>query len=97
MHTMGAKITWGVSGPETNYGLETPGRIIHEVGTTRMGVDPKKSVLNKWCQSHEVENLFVTDGGPIVQQGDKNCTWTILALAMRTGEYILREKEAFNI
>ena len=97
MHQMGARITWGIQGPETNYGLEAPGRIIHEVGTTRMGDDPKKSVLNKWCQSHEVKNLFVADGGPIVQQGDKNCTWTILALAMRTGEYILQERQALNI
>lgn len=97
MHQMDATITWGVHGPETNYGLEAPGRIIHEVGTTRMGDDPKSSVLNKWCQSHEVKNLFVTDGGPIVQQGDKNCTWTILALAMRTAEYIVEEKAKFNI
>ena len=91
MKAMGADITWGIQGKETNYGLEAPGRIIHEVGTVRMGDDPKKAPLNKWCQSHEVKNLFVTDGGPIVQQGDKNCTWTILALAMRTGEYIVEQ------
>ncbi|MFQ5446076.1 MAG: GMC family oxidoreductase [Saprospiraceae bacterium] len=97
MHAMGAQITWGIQGPENNYGLEAPGRIIHEVGTTRMGDDPKKSVLNKWCQSHDVKNLFVTDGGPIVQQGDKNCTWTILALSMRTSEYIIDQKKQLNI
>ena len=97
MHAMGAEITWGIQGPETNYGLEAPGRIIHEVGTTRMGDDPKRSVLNKYCQSHEVKNLFVTDGGPIVQQGDKNCTWTILALSMRTAEYIIDQKKQLNI
>jgi choline dehydrogenase-like flavoprotein len=97
MHQMGAIITWGIQGPENNYGLETPGRIIHEVGTTRMGDDPKRSVLNKWCQAHDVKNLFVTDGGPIVQQGDKNCTWTILALSMRTSEYIIGQKKQLNI
>lgn len=97
MHSLGAMITWGVQGPETNYGLEAPGRIIHEVGTTRMGDDPKRSVLNKWCQSHDVKNLFVTDGGPIVQQGDKNCTWTILALSLRTSEYIVEELKRGNI
>lgn len=97
MHKMGAEITWGIQGAETNYGLEAPGRIIHEVGTTRMGDDPKNSVLNKWCQAHEVKNLFVADGGPIVQQGDKNCTWTILALSMRTSEYIIEQKKQFNI
>lgn len=97
MKNMGAVVTWGVQGPENDYGLEAPGRIIHEVGTTRMGDDPKKSVLNKWCQSHEVKNLFVTDGGPIVQQGDKNCTWTILALSMRTAEYIVEQKKQLNL
>ena len=93
MHQMGAEITWGVSGAENSYGLEAPGRIIHEVGTVRMGDDPKRSVLNKWCQSHDVKNLFVTDGAPIVQQGDKNPTWTILALSMRTAEYIIEQKK----
>lgn len=97
MNAMGATITWGIQGPETNYGLEAPGRIIHEVGTTRMGNDPKQSVVNKYCQSHEVKNLFVADGGPIVQQGDKNCTWTILALSMRTAEYIIDQKKQLNI
>ncbi|MBK8568436.1 MAG: GMC family oxidoreductase [Saprospiraceae bacterium] len=97
MKAMGADITWGIQGKENTYGLEAPGRIIHEVGTVRMGDDPKKAPLNKWCQSHEVKNLFVTDGGPIVQQGDKNCTWTILALAMRTGEYIVEQKKQNNI
>jgi choline dehydrogenase-like flavoprotein len=97
MKAMGADITWGIQGKENNYGLEAPGRIIHEVGTVRMGDDPKKAPLNKWCQSHEVKNLFVTDGGPIVQQGDKNCTWTILALSMRTAEYIVEQKKQNNI
>jgi len=97
MHAMGAIVTRGPAGPETNYGLEEPGRIIHEVGTTRMGNDPRKSVLNKWCQAHEVKNLFVVDGAPFPQQGDKNPTWTILALSMRTAEYILQQKNKFNI
>ena len=51
---------------------------------TRMGNDPTTSVLNKNCQAHDVQNLFVADGGPFVSQADKNPTWTILALAMRT-------------
>ena len=53
-----------------------------------MGDDPKTSVLNRWCQAHDCKNVFVTDGGPFVSQADKNPTWTILALAMRTSEYI---------
>lgn len=75
-------------GPETDYGLENPGRIIHEVGTTRMGDDPTTSVVNKFNQTHDVPNLFVVDGGVFVSQADKNPTWTILALAWRASDYI---------
>ena len=96
MHNMGAVITWGIEGPENLYGLATPGKIIHEAGTTRMGNDPKTSVLNKWGQAHDCKNVFVVDAGPHVQQGDKNLTWTILALSMRTSEYILQEKNKLN-
>ncbi len=71
-----------------DYGLEPGGRIIHEAGVTRMGHSPETSVLNAHCQAHDVRNLFVADGGPFVSQADKNLTWTIMALAMRTSEYI---------
>ena len=97
MHEMGAIITSKIPGPETNYGLEAPGKIIHEVGTVRMGDDPKKSALNKWCQAHDCKNLFVVDASPFVQQGDKNATWTILALSMRTSEYILEQRKKLNV
>ncbi|MEO8075664.1 MAG: GMC family oxidoreductase [Acidobacteriota bacterium] len=73
---------------EDGYGIAPGGRIIHEVGVTRMGNNPSTSVLNKNCQAHDVKNVFVADGGPFVSQADKNCTWTILALAMRTAENI---------
>ena len=90
LHSMGAVITWGGDdGPENNYGLHAPGRIIHEAGTVRMGNDPKHAPLNKWAQAHDCKNLFNVDGGMFVSQGDKNITWTILALAMRTSEYIV--------
>lgn len=81
-------------GPESNYGLEAPGKIIHEVGTVRMGNDPNKSALNKWQQAHDVKNLFVVDAAPFVSQGDKNVTWTILAASMRTSEYIIEQVKA---
>jgi choline dehydrogenase-like flavoprotein len=45
-------------------------------------------VVNEFGQAHDVRNLFVADGGPFVSQADKNPTWTILALSMRTSEYI---------
>ncbi len=84
-------------GREKQYGLEIPGRIIHEVGTVRMGSNANKSVLNAHCQAHDVKNLFVVDGGPLVSQPHKNTTWTILALAMRTSEYIVEQRKAGKI
>jgi choline dehydrogenase-like flavoprotein len=80
-----------------NYGLEPGGRIIHELGVTRMGNDPATSVVNRHCQAHDVKNLFVADGGPFVSQADKNCTWTILALSMRTSHFIADERRAGRI
>ena len=95
---MGGVVTSGnTDGPENDYGLAAPGRIIHEVGTTRMGNDPKKSVVNKFNQAHDVKNLFVVDGGPFVSQADKNPTWTILALSMRASEFIIDELKKQNI
>jgi choline dehydrogenase-like flavoprotein len=79
-------------GPEQGYGITAGGEMIHEVGTTRMGTSPHTSVLNRFCQAHDVANLFVADGGPFVSNADKNPTWTILALAMRTSEYIVEER-----
>ncbi len=73
---------------EQGYGIAAGGVIIHELGGARMGDDPKTSVTNRWCQAHDCKNLFVADGGPFVSQADKNPTWTILALSMRTSEYI---------
>lgn len=93
----GATLLGQKPGPETMYGLATPGRIIHEVGTTRMGNDPSTSVLNSNCQAHDCDNLFVVDAGPFVSQADKNPTWTILALAWRTSDYIVGELKKKNI
>ncbi len=73
------------------------GQIIHEVGTCRMGEDPKTSVLNAHCQSWDVKNLFVTDGAPFVSNADKNPTLSILALAWRTTDHILDQLEKRNI
>jgi choline dehydrogenase-like flavoprotein len=82
---------------EDGYGIAAGGRIIHELGVTRMGNDPSSSVLNKNCQAHDVKNLFVTDGGPFVSQADKNPTWTILALSMRTSRYIAEQRKSGTI
>ncbi len=98
MHNMGAIITWGADDDEKNdYGLEAPGKIIHEAGTVRMGNDPKRSALNKYNQAHDCKNLFVVDGGAFVSQADKNITWTILALSMRASEYIIDQLKKQNL
>ena len=68
-----------------------PGFCIHEIGTARMGNDPKTSVLNKYCQAHDVENIFVTDGAAWVSSGCQNPTLTMMALTVRACDYILRE------
>jgi choline dehydrogenase-like flavoprotein len=73
------------------------GGIIHEVGTVRMGDDPRTSPLNKYCQAHEVKNLFVADGAPFVSNADKNPTHTIIALAWRTAEYLAEEMRKGNV
>ncbi len=97
IHNMGGTVLGDTPGKEQDYGLQAPGRIIHEVGTTRMGDDPKTSVVNKFEQMHEVDNVFIVDGGPFVSQADKNPTWTILALAWRTSDYIIEQLKKQNI
>ncbi|MFZ1455082.1 MAG: GMC family oxidoreductase [Saprospiraceae bacterium] len=94
---MGAIILGKKPDESSQYGIAAPGRIIHEVGTSRMGDNPKTSVLNKYAQAHECKNLFVTDAGSFVSQADKNPTWTILALAWRTSEYIVDQLKKQNI
>ena len=85
---MGGEVFSPMPGPDTGYGIAPGGAIIHELGGARMGDDPRTSVVNKNCQAHDVKNLFVADGSPFVSQADKNPTWTILALAWRTSDYI---------
>ena len=91
---MGGTPTSDMPGADTGYGIADGGRIIHELGTTRMGRDPATSVVNEHCRTHEVPNLFIADGGPFVSQADKNPTWTILALSMRTSDYIVAQRKA---
>jgi choline dehydrogenase-like flavoprotein len=94
---MGGKVLGERPGADKDFGLHTPGRIIHEVGTTRMGSDPKTSVVNEFERLHDVDNVFVVDAGPFVSQADKNPTWTIMALSWRTSEFIIEELKKQNI
>ena len=74
-----------------NEKMFPPGHSIHELGTCRMGENPKTSVLNKWNQSHDIKNLFVVDGSSFVTGGSQNPTITIVALAMRASEYLAEQ------
>ncbi len=74
-----------------NYNPNPPGYSIHELGTCRMGDNPKSSVLNQWNQSHDIKNLFVVDASCFVSGGWQNPTMTILALAMRASEHLAEQ------
>lgn len=97
IHNMGGIALGDTPKKEDDYGLLAPGQIIHEVGTTRMGNDPKTSVTNKNGQLHDAKNVFVVDAGVFTSQADKNCTWTIMALAMRTSEFVISELKKQNL
>ena len=77
--------------------LLTPGWSIHELGTSRMGNDPKTSVLNQFQQSHDVKNLFVVDGSSHVNASCQNPTWTIMALAWRSCDHLADELRKGNL
>ncbi len=69
---------------------EPPGFAIHEMGTARMGRDPKTSVLNAYNQSHDVNNLFITDGGAMTSSSCVNPSLTYMALTARACDYAVR-------
>jgi choline dehydrogenase-like flavoprotein len=71
--------------------VEMPGMAIHEVGTARMGNDPKKSVLNAYNQTHDVPNLFVTDGACMASSSCVNPSLTYMALTARAVDHAVRE------
>ena len=85
----GATAEQGRQQPQSGGRISTGGEIIHELGTVRMGDNPKKSAVNRWCQAHDVKNVFVADAAPFVSNPDKNPTLTIMALSWRTSEYLL--------
>jgi choline dehydrogenase-like flavoprotein len=68
-----------------------PGYGIHEMGVARMGKDKKTSVLNQYQQAHDVDNLFVMDAAGFTSGGCQNPTLTIMALTVRSTDYLLAE------
>jgi choline dehydrogenase-like flavoprotein len=85
------------SDADSNWGISKGGEIIHEVGATKMGTDPKTSVLNQYCQAWDCKNLFITDAAPFVSNADKNPTLSITALGWRTSEYIADQVKKRNL
>lgn len=74
-----------------------PGLGIHEMGTARMGRDPKTSVLNKWNQVHEVQNVFVTDGACMTSAACVNPSLTYMALTARAVDHAVNELNRQNL
>jgi choline dehydrogenase-like flavoprotein len=68
-----------------------PASGFHLMGTTRMGDDPALSVVDGWGRAHDIDNLFIVDGGTFVTSASVNPTSTIQALALRTGHHIVEE------
>ena len=75
----------------------TPGLGIHEMGTACMGKDPKKSVLNKYNQAHDVKNLFITDGSAMASSGCQNPSLTYMALSARAAHHAVEFLKAGTI
>ena len=85
LETMGATVG---ELPPPEQAIAKGGEIIHEVGTARMGDSPSDSVTNQWGQTWDCPNLFVMDGGVFASNPHKNCTLTIMTLAMRNANWL---------
>lgn len=94
LETMGATVG---ELPKPEDAILKGGEIIHEVGSTRMGSDPKQSVTNQWGQTWDCPNLFVMDGGVFASNPHKNCTLTIMTLAMRNSDYLAKQLKAGSL
>ncbi|GAA6203613.1 MULTISPECIES: GMC family oxidoreductase [Thalassotalea] len=81
----------------TSLDKNAPGLAIHEVGTARMGRDPSDSVLNAYNQSHDIPNLFVTDGSSFCSTAVVNPSLTFMALTVRAVDYAVKEMNAKRI
>tara|TARA_B100000900_G_scaffold230679_1_gene195887 strand:+ start:297 stop:1991 length:1695 start_codon:yes stop_codon:yes gene_type:complete len=92
---LGGKLGDAKQSPED--AIKKGGEIIHEVGTTRMGTNAKESVTNEWGQTWDVPNLYVMDGGVFASNPHKNCTLTLMTLAMRNADHLSKSMRRGNI
>jgi choline dehydrogenase-like flavoprotein len=77
--------------------ISFPGNANHEMGTARMGRDPKTSVLNKWNQLHTEKNVFITDGACMASSSCVNPSLTYMALTARAVDYAVGEMKKGNV
>ena len=87
LHASGAEILTEGGAPKTN----------HEVGGCRMGTNPRTSVVNQFCCSHDVPNLYVVDASVFPSSSEKNPTLTIMALATRAADHIAERLRASEV
>ena len=87
----------GVKNPSVSGSISYPGNANHEMGTARMGNDPKTSVLNAFNQMHEVPNVFITDGSCMTSSSSLNPSLTYMALTARACNYAIGEMKKGNI
>ena len=92
----GRKI-YEVLGAEQTLELVNVFPATHNMGTARMGNDPATSVCNRWGQTHELDNLFISDGSLFPTSGCANPTLTIIALALRQAEYLTAQLRSNSI
>jgi choline dehydrogenase-like flavoprotein len=78
----------GAEGIKVGRDLLPPGWSIHEIGTARMGDDPRTSVTDRYCRLHDVGNVYLADAAPFVSGGTQNTTWSILAMCWRTIDHL---------
>jgi len=87
----------GIKNIETYDAAPAPGFCIHEMGTARMGKDPKTSVLNEWNQVHDSKNVFITDGSCMGSSACQNPSLTYMALTARAADYAVSELKKRNL
>ena len=97
IESMGGRVRGLANAARESDGISIPGTIIHEVGTATMGHTKESSVLNKYCQSWDADNLFVVDGAALPSNPDKNPTLTINALSWRASDYFAEEAKKGNV
>jgi choline dehydrogenase-like flavoprotein len=87
----------GAESVKVERNMLPPGWSIHEIGTARMGDDPKTSVTDRFCRLHDVKNVYIADAAPFVSGGTQNTTWSILAMCWRTMDYLKEQMRAGNV